>query len=395
MVTSRRKLGRALSWLLLIGSLGLGAYVLVLRPTEVGALRVSRGVVIEEALGTGSVESRRTVGVSFEVAGRITQILVDQGDEVRRGQKLALLDDQTLRAEVALAEQEVALAQVTLRRQGAEVQRARATLNGATNSLARISPLVESGAVSAEELDAAKERFQVASAELSGAEAAELEGREGISTAQRRLDLARVRLERSAVYSSVDGVVLRRAREVGDVVVPGAEVLRLAATDTVWASVWVDETHLDALAVDLPVRLALRSEPQHLRAGSVSRIGREVDRETRELLVDVAFEELPERMAFGQRVDLWIELDRHDDVVRIPSSYIVHQDGATGAFVAEEGRASFRALQLGKRGRDVVEVEGGLEPGELLLDPALSKKKRLKSGQRVRPVEREDEAEAR
>jgi HlyD family secretion protein len=383
MKTWQEKLRRTLIWLLLIGAVGAAIYIKVLRPTEVRSQRVTRGVVVEEALGTGSVESRRMINVSFEVTGRIVRILVDQGDPVKQGQELAAIDDRTFLAEVALAEQEVALARSTLQRLGADIERAQAMLKGAEDNLARVLPLVESGAASAEDLDVADERFRVASAELAGAQAGELEGREGISTAQRRLDRARAELERTVVRSPFDGVVLRRVREVGDVAVPGAEVLGLAATDTVWASVWVDETHLDALTVGLPARLALRSDPQRALVGTVARVGREVDRETRELMVDVSFHVLPERLAFGQRVDLWIELDRKIDVLRVPSSYIIHQDGTVGVLVAEGERARFRALQLGKRGGAVTEVTSGLEEGDVVLDPQISKQKRLKPGRRI------------
>lgn len=379
---------RALTWLIVLGGGGAAVYSVALRPTEVRPAQVSIGTVLVEALGTGSVESRRTVGVSFEVTGRVTRIDVDQSDAVKEGQVLAAIDDRTFLAEVALAEQGVVLAESTLQRLEADIERSRAVLKGAEDGLRRVAPLVESGIATQEALDVAEERHDVAIAELSRARAAQLEGRQFIATAQAELARAQAELDRTVVRSPFDGLVLRREREVGDVAVPGSAVLKLAATDTVWATVWVDETYLDSLSPGLPARIALRSEPDRMVRGTVSRIGREVDRETRELLVDVSFDELPKKLAFGQRVDLWIELERRSDVLRIPARVVLEVGGREGVFVANGARAEFRALELGQRGRDFIEVKSGLTATSVVLDPRIGKKGGkhvlLEGGERIR-----------
>jgi len=379
-----RRIRRALPWVLVLGGLATVLGVKFLKPIAVHSVQVSRGAIVVEALGTGSVESRKHVDVGFELTGRVVEVLVDQGDTVVKGQRLASIDDRTFRAEVALAELEIKLTESTLRRLTTDIARAEAILAGAEIALKRVQPLVERGAVAEGELDVADERYKVASAELSRAEAAQFEGQATIEAARSRLERARTELERTVVESPVDGIVLHREREVGDVAVPGAAVLRIASTDTVWASVWVDETYLDALALAQPVRIALRSSPDRSLPGKVARIGREVDRETRELLVDVSFDELPTKLAFGQRVDLWIELARRDDVVRIPAGALFEVDGRMNVLVAEGGKARLRPLELGRRGREFVEVTEGLDAGDVVLDPHLSGNRRLKAGRRVK-----------
>jgi HlyD family secretion protein len=251
----------------------------------------------------------------------------------------------------------------------------------------RVRELHERRVASKEQLDEAEERLEVANADLERAFAARIEGELRLAVAQRSLELAQARLAQTEARSPFQGIVLRREREVGDVAVPGAAVLRVAATDEIWASVWVDETFLDALRPDLPARVVLRSAPAQPLLGRVVRIGRELDRETRELLVDVALERLPERYAFGQRVDLWIETRRAADVLRIPAAFLVRRDGRAGAMAIEAGRAVFRPLQLGLEGRDWVEVRRGLAAGETLVRPALPGARPLVGGERVRPAE--------
>lgn len=383
MQLTRHSIKRLFVWAL-FALLALAAVnALFLKRTTVRAHEVTHGTILVEAFGTGSVESRREITVGFEITGRVATIDVDQGDAVAAGQPLATLDSRPLQAEVALAEQQVALAEATLARLLADIARSQAVLRGAEANLARVRPLVGSGAVSGESLDLAQERQQVALADLQRSEAAELEGRQAILAARKQLDRITTELERTVARSPFDGVVVRREREVGDVAVPGSTVLELAATDTIWASSWVDESYLGTLRSGQPARIVLRSEPGNTYRGSVSRIGREVDRETRELLVDVVFETKPDDLVFGQRVDLWIELERSSDVLCLPRRCVVGQPGAESVYVVRDGRAESRAIEVGRRGRDLLEVRSGLDAGELVLEATTARDRRISSGDRV------------
>ena len=77
-------LRRVLKWLLVIAVILVVAFIVFLKPTDVTPHRVSKGLVLVEALGTGSVESRQTIDVSFEVTARLVKIQVDQGDRSAR-----------------------------------------------------------------------------------------------------------------------------------------------------------------------------------------------------------------------------------------------------------------------------------------------------------------------
>ncbi len=357
-------------------------YFVVLKPVPVQRHVMAKGAVAREALGSGSIESRRMVGVGFEVTGRVVEILVDQGDLVKEGQVLARLDQKTFQAEVDSARQEVSRAESTLLRLQADIERAQAVLQGATDNLQRTIPLVKAGTASAERLDVAEEREKVAIAELASAEAAMTEGEAGIRVAQRKLARAEVELGRTMLHSPFDGAVVLREREVGDVAVPGSPVLRLAATDTVWSSVWVDESHLAGLRVGLATRVVLRSDPDADWPGFVARIGREVDRETRELLVDIAFKDMPPDLVFGQRVDAWIELSRLNDVLRLPAELLVRRGTEQGVLVEDNSRARFHAVELGLSGRGFFEVTSGLALGDSVLAFRAAKPE-LKEGDRV------------
>ncbi len=384
---------RVLVRLVFAGVVLAAIYRVALRPTSVTSHKISLGPIVVEAFGTGSVESRRMIGVGFEVTGRVAELFADQGNRVEAGQELASIDDSTFRSEVALAEQEVARVESALRRLSADIERAEAVLAGAESAMRRIRPLVAQGVSSQEDLDVAEEREKVARADLARAEAAEFEGHEAIAAARRGLERSNARLDQTIVRSPFDAIIVGRDREVGEVAVPGAAVLRLAASDTVWASVWVDETYLGLLSVGHPARIVLRSDPEHELKGTTSRIGREVDRETRELLVDITFDAPLENLVFGQRVDAWIELSRKSEIMRVPTHVLVRVGGRDGVFIASGGRTEFRELKLGQRSSQFAEVTHGLSVGDTVLRPFGEDRKILKDGKRIQILEnREKEA---
>lgn len=101
------------------------------------------------------------------------------------------------------------------------------------------------------------------------------------------------------MHSPYDGLITRRDRDPGGIVVPGASILQLVATNEIWVSAWVDETAMAGLKTGQPARVAFRSEPAKSYAGKVARLGREADREMREFVVDVRVKELPVNKSSG------------------------------------------------------------------------------------------------
>jgi HlyD family secretion protein len=177
-------------------------------------------------------------------------------------------------------------------------------------------------------------------------------------------------------------LIVRRDRDPGDVVVPGTSILYLVSLKEVWVSAWVDETRQAMVKPGQPARVVFRSEPSVDYRGTVVRIGRETDPETREFLVDVQPEKLPEQWSIGQRAEVYIETERKSDATLVPSQFLVKRGGETGLFVAADGHAEWRAITLGLNGRGTVEVIGGLAPGEIVVAPT-DPKAGLKDGRRV------------
>jgi len=344
---------------------------------------VKPGPVVAEVMGTGTLDTRVKTTISPRLQERLAEVLVDQGDYVKAGQLLARLDDGELQRQVEVSEAALASTKATAVRVRVDEARAEAVERQAKQEHKRISDLVATKVSSQAEMDKAIEQLHVAETDLQRARAATVEAQQQVNTAEKNLDYQQERLGFTQILSPYDGLVTRRDRDAGGVVVPGSSLLQLVATNEIWVSAWVDETAMAGLKVGQPARVAFRSEPARSYAGEVARLGREADRETREFVVDVRVQELPANWTIGQRAEVFIETGRKTDALVVPQRFLQSRDGKPGVFVVAGGKATWREVAFGLRGWEAVEVAQGLSAGERVVAPADSKQPPLKSGQRV------------
>lgn len=361
-----RRARAILAWLAVALIVTLVIYRLKFAPVPVVAEAVRMRAVAGEVMGTGTLEARVKTVISSRIQERLAEVPVDQGDIVSQGQLLARLDDGELgrRVEVEKAALESAVA--TLRRVRTDDARAVAIERQARIEHDRTSALLDDRVSARAELDKAVERLAVAEAEAKRARAAIAEAEGEASRAEKNLRYHEERLSFARIVSPYAGLIVRRDRDPGGIVVPGGAIVQMISTNELWVSAWVDETAMAGLAVGQPARVVFRSDPETSYPGEVARLGREADRETREFVVDVRAKGLPRNWAVGQRAEVYIETGRRDAVVALALRFVAWRDGAPGTFVEVGGRARWRAIELGLRGAGIAEVTSGLSPGEVV-----------------------------
>ena len=136
------------------------------------------------------------------------------------------------------------------------------------------------------------------------------------------------------------------------------------------------------IKVGQPARIIFRSEPEHSYPGQVARLGVEVDKETREFVVDVHVAELPAHWAIGQRTEVYIETATKNNALIIPAKFIKWQGNQSGAFTNNEGAAAWHPVELGLHWRGLVEIVKGLEEGDRIVN-SIKAKDRLADHMRI------------
>ena len=243
----------------------------------------------------GNVDIRE-VELGFRVPGRLTDALVDEGDSVTKGQRLAVIDSEPYRQSVALAEARVQLAQANLakfekgsrpqevQQAQARVEEAEAAYRNAQREYERQLGMFKSGSTSETARDAAQTRRDQTAAALAALREALALASEGFrseevnasraefaaSVAQR--SQAETQLADTELLSPSDGVVLSRIREPGSIVAIGAAVYSLSLRDPVYVRAYVGESDLGKLAPGTPVEVATDSSAKryHGQVGYIS-----------------------------------------------------------------------------------------------------------------------------
>ena len=370
-------------WFLLL-AIAAGIFIrFKLAAVPVEAHTVELREIVAEVMGTGTLDARIKTTISPRIQERLAEVLVDQNELVSQGQLLARLDDGELKRQVDVAAAALAAAKATVERVRSDEARAIAVEHQALQDHTRVSNLVATQISAQADLEKSVEQLRVAESEVQRARAAIVEARQHVVTAEKNHAYQLERLTFTEIRSPYDGLIIRRDRDPGGVVVPGSSLFHLIATNELWVSAWVDETAAIGLATGQTARVVFRSDPEKNYPGEVARLGRETDRETREFLVDVRVQELPPNWTLGQRAEVFITTGRQTNSPGVPPRFIEWRRGKPGVFVEEGGKARWREVSTGIRGREFVALERGAKAGDRVIRPTDRKQPFLREGQRV------------
>lgn len=339
--------------------------ITVFAPPKVKVIRVEKRDLTAQVYGNGTVEAKVVVGVSSKITGKVIELYVDQGDRVKRGQLLAKLENDDLIQQQHQAEAGMNRADANLSVEQANVQKASVNLVLAEKNTQRFRALVEKNVVSRLEAEQYENTYQVAKAEVARCAAALESARMEQKANTANLGFARSKVADTFIYAPEDGIIITRDLESGATVTPGLTIFKLADPRTVWVKANVDESHLKSVAVGKKAMIALRSSPGQHFPGQVARLGRESDRVTEELEVDVAFNPPFENFRLGEQSDVYIVTETRNSVPSLPSAILVVIENKRGVWIVENDRLKFKAVISGiEDWQSFTEIVAGLDGHE-------------------------------
>ena len=371
-----------------------------LRGPQVDALVVQSAPLVRTLQFSARVATLSRVDVGSTVTGRVAQVRVMEGTQVRQGDVLVQLESDELRA--ALAQAVAAERQAKARLEGlrstgrtaAQATRAQAdaSLQAASASLARVQQLVAEGFYSPAQLDEARRAVDVARAQQLGAQAqlqATADAGTDVAQAQAQWALAQAatvaaqaRLAQATLVAPADARVLVREVEPGQIVQPGKALLSLALAGPTQLVAQVDERFLEQLQLGQPAWVVADAFAAQRFAARVLSIAPAVDAQRGAIEVKFSIEQAPAFLREDMTLSVEVETARRERTLVLPQAALRGPAGGDQAsvLVLQDGRAQVRNVRLGLRTLDAVEVLGGLKEGDTVLRGHAS----LQDGQRVR-----------
>jgi HlyD family secretion protein len=363
--------------------------------------QVGRGNLVETVVASGHVETPYRVEIGSQITGTVEEVLVQEGEWVRKGQPLISLESRELKGAVVQTQGAVAQADARIRQlneltlpsaKEALVQ-AQANLVNAKQTFDRTAQLEKNGYATRAALDDAQKTFDVARAVVRSAEFQVYTASPGgsdyvmaqtqLNQARANLDTAESRLSYATIAAPRDGVLISRSVERGSVVQPGKALLVLAPSGDQQLVLQIDERNLGKIAQGQKAVASADAYPEQRFDAVISYINPGVDISRASVEVKLTVPTPPEYLRQDMTVSVDIGVAAKDGALVLPVRSVHDtRSGQPWVLGIKDGRAVKRPVKTGLRGNSQVEILEGMEAGEA----AIPQSSGVLTGQRVRAV---------
>ena len=319
---------------------------------NVSVLPVQRADVPDLLEAVGTVRAAETSQLASQMMGNIVELRAHEGDRVRRGQVLAVIDDAQPRAAVDRASAAESAA-------GQEVSASDSDLALAQSTLQRYQNLYDKKSVSPQEFDEVKARYQAALAHRDGTRA-------GQAQAKAALAQARTSLSYTRILAPFDGVITEKKADPGMFVNPGLPIFTIEGLGRYRLEATVNENDLRYVQMGEQVPVVVDALENAELKGKVAQIVPTADPGSRSFLVKI---ELPAdaRLRSGLFGRVQFSRGKRSSLL-IPQTAVVARGQLQGVYVLDPNKiANLRYITLGKTTGSEVEVLAGLQEGERLV----------------------------
>lgn len=323
-------------------------------PMTVELAKVSRGKISAYLSVVGNLIGEATVEVAPKTGGRLTSVAVKLGDQVRRNQIIAKLDDREIIEQVRQAEASHKVAEATIRQREADLQLALTSVERSRNLYGR-------QLLPRQTLDDAEARYTAAQAQLDLARAQ-------MAQSAARLEELRINLANTNVVSPVNGFVARRNVDPGAWVSQNAGVASIVDISSLRLVANVVEKDLRMVSAGDPAVVEVDAYPGEKFNGRIARVSPVLDPNTRMAPMEVEIPNQQYRLKPGMYARVNLEVESKQNVLLVPKVAVIDSEGQRGVYQASaDSRAQFKPVTVGLEDADRVEILQGLNEGDVVV----------------------------
>ncbi len=368
----------------------------------------ARGSIARTLRYAGTLEPRAMVTVLAKVPGRVERILVSEGDAVRAGRLLVLMEDDVARLQADSASAALAAAQAQLEkaRRGVrpeELTSAQATLASAEKDLAdaetaggRAERLYADGAITKAAREEAQSKLRAAQTAVENARRGVQMMEQGagseeqrmaeaqLAAAQAQYDLAKLNLDNTRISAPISGEVAKVLIDEGNLAGTATPLAVIVNETAMVVKAAVPERHYAEFLAGAP---AMRTEAvfaalpgRGALPGRLITVSPTIDPSTRTFTAEVEVTDPRSELRSGMYATVTFAVERAEDALLVPAAALGTRGGARGVFVVEGNLARFRVLRTGIEDGTAVQVLEGLAPGDRVV---VDGNAFLEDGQRV------------
>jgi RND family efflux transporter MFP subunit len=378
-VSSGNRTGLYISIAAIVLVLAAGAWFFLRpKPTEVTTV-TAEAESTGPSLGTsvlnasGYVVARRMATVSSKVTGKVLEIYVEEGMEVKKDQVLARLDPENSSTMLTMAERELEASKRNL----TEIE---VRLADARRNLERNETLVKQQLVSQTALDTSKAEANALAARLAASQAQ-------VKVSESSLAMRRIDYNDLNVRAPFNGVVISKDAQPGEMISPMSAgggftrtgIATIVDMDSREVEVDVNEAYINRVKSNQRVEATLDAYPDAPLAAHVIKIVPTADRTKATVRVRIGFEKLEPQILPDMGIKVRFLEDRPAEAVaskagpriRVPAVAVQQVDGESYVWVVSDDRVERRAVTTGPESEGTIEIRAGVNSGDELVSPVV------------------------
>lgn len=336
-------------------------------PVRVATVR--KGNISEYLYVTGTTLPLEQARVGAKVEGTITEILADEGDEVKKGQVLIRLDPRDFLLDVDRTK-------ASLKTALAELEKAEHDLEQKSKDWKRLSALYERKVIAKHRYDAMKASFSIAQARVK--EAGSL-----VRQREAELGLAEKKYQDSVVCAPFDGFITKKLLHEGEVSSLWAynwETLEIMNLRKIKVECDVSEKYKAQLQKGMEARIEVDAYPDKEFNGKITTVNPNVDPVKRTFRIKILIPNIDQLLTAGMFARIKVMLQSKEQALVIPIKEVIERLDGNFVFVVQDGVAQQRKISLGLREAEEAEVTDGLTEGEMIV---IKGSHRLQDGYKV------------
>ncbi len=344
-------------------------------------------VVVETRNVTGystfptTIQGRNNNDVRAKIQGYITQVLVDEGQYVTKGQPLFRIETNTLNENASAARAGIGAARSSVTAAEANVKAAQAAVNAAQVEVEKLQPLVSKNIISSVQLQTAQANLARAQAQLSQSIAAKQQASAGVSQAQANFQGIQENINYSVIRAPISGVIGKINLRTGSLVGPGdpSPITTVSDTSMLYAYFSMNEKeYLDFLLdsrgatmseklKNMPmVELLLANGDVYSEKGRIEAVTGQIDPATGSIQFRVSFPNPQKLLSNGNSGTVRIPI-AYDNVLVLPESATYEQQGLVYIYKVEQDTARSAVISVEDRVNNMVVIKEGVAKGEIVV----------------------------
>lgn len=347
-------------------------------PRQVKVAKVTEAKTARVVSASGTLAADDQVVLGTKVMGRVSEIAVDLGSRVRKGQLIARIDPSDYRLRVDQAEAALQQARVRLGlpaegtsdkidpEQTSLVRQAAAMLKEARLTHDRMAELWKGKYIAHADLDAAVSKLAVAEGQYQAA-IEEIRNRQGLLVQRRsELEISRQQLADTAIVSPTEGAVSERQVSVGQYLAAGAPAVTLVRIDPLRLRLAVPEREAGAVRLGQTVELTVEGDSVKY-PGRVARLSPAIAENNRTLMIEAEVPNGKGILRPGSFAKADIVIEAGQEIVTVPRDSIITFAGIEKVLMVVEGKAVEKRVRTGRRIGEQVEVTEGIVAGNQVI----------------------------